>query len=139
MDYGLVIWSVITYLEKRVKTKIQYPDLEKVIGFSLAHIRGIFVQKTGRSLSRYILERRVINTAFEIAHTKDTLTTIAERYGFENPDTFTRAFRRVTGLTPSAFRKKKIPVGRIKLCAGVYGVGFTPNEMKYMRGFEANE
>lgn len=139
MRYFLVIWSVITYVEKRVKTKIQYADLEKEIGFSLAHIRDVFVKQTGQSLSAYIVERKILNAAFEISHTKGTLITISEKYGFENPDTFTRSFRRITGLTPSAFRKKKIPVGRIKLCAGVYGVGFTPKDIMNMKGYEENE
>jgi len=67
------------------------------------------------------------------------LSKIAEKYGFNNPDTFTRAFRRVTGFTPSAFRKMKIHIGRIKLCAGVYGVGFAPNQIKKMKGNGANE
>lgn len=134
MEYFLVIWSVITYVEKRIGTKIQYADLEKEIGFSLAHIRDIFVKQTGRPLSAYILERRISNAAFEIAHTNKTLTTIAESYSFDNPDTFTRAFRRITGLTPSSFRKEKISIGRIKLCAGVYGVGFTSNEIINLKG-----
>lgn len=138
MDYFLVIGSIITYVEKRIRTKIQFADLEREIGFSLAHIRDIFVKQTGKSLSAYILERKISNAAFEISHTKETLTTIAERYGFHNPDTFTRAFKRVTGLTPSAFRKEKRSVGRIKLCAGVYGVGFMPNEIRKMKGHNIN-
>ena len=139
MDYGLVICSVIVYVENRIKTDIQYIELEKVTGFSLAHIRDIFVRKTGKSLSRYILERKVINAAFEVSHTKESLLTIAKKYGFKNPDTFTRAFRRVIGIIPSEFRKRKIAVGRIKLCAGVYGVGFTANEIQNMKGNENYE
>jgi len=126
-------------VENRLKTDIQYAELEKETGFSLAHVRDVFARKTGKSLSAYILERKISNTAFEIAHTKNTLTVVSEKYGFSNPDTFTRAFRRVTGLTPSEFRKKKISVGRIKLCAGVYGVGFTPGEIQKMKGNKENE
>ncbi len=139
MDYFLLICSVIIYIENRLKTDITYKELEKETGFSIAHIRDIFVKKTGKSLSRYILERKILNAAFEISHTKENLLTIAERYGFENPDTLTRAFKRITGITPSEFRKKKITVGRIKLCAGVYSVGFTANEIQNMKGNENNE
>jgi len=139
LGYYLAIWSVVTYVEKRVKTKIDYVDLEKEIGFSLAHIRDIFAKQTGQPLSAYILERKIANAAFEISHTKETLLAIAQKYGFGNPDTFTRAFHRIIGLTPSAFRKKKISVGRIKLCVGVYSVGFTPAEIRHMKGLDANE
>jgi AraC family transcriptional regulator len=128
MNYFYVIISVISYVENRIKSGIQYAGLERDTGFSLAHLRDVFARQTGQTLSAYILDRRVSNAAFEIAHSKESLMAIASRYGFSNPDTFTRAFRRVTGLTPSDFRKLRIPVGRIKLCAGVYGVGFTVNE-----------
>ena len=139
MDYFLTVWSVITYVENRIKSKIQYTELEKEIGFSIAHIRDIFATQTGQSLSAYILERKILNAAFEISHTRETLSTIAEKYGFENPDTFTGAFHRTTGLTPSNFRKRKICVGRIKLCAGVYGVGFPLKNMTDRKGSGANE
>lgn len=139
--FGLffLICSVIIYIENRLKIDISYEELEKETGFSIAHIRDVFVKKTEKSLSRYILERKISNAAFDILHTNDNFITIAEKYNFKNPDTFTRAFRRVTGLTPSEFRKNKITVGRIKLCAGVYGVGFTANEIKKMKGNENNE
>jgi AraC-like DNA-binding protein len=52
-----------------------------------------------------------------------------DTYGFSNHDTFTRAFKRITGLTPSEFKKKRPSVGRIKLCAGVYGIGLL-NQVK---------
>ena len=54
---------------------------------------------------------------------------IATKYGFSNHDTFTRAFKRITGLTPIEFKEKRPAVGRIKLCAGVYGIGLL-NQVK---------
>ena len=139
VGYDLVISSIIVYVENRLETAILYSEIEKETGFSLAHIRDVFAQRTGRTLSKYILERKICNAAFCISHTTESLLTIAEKFGFTNPDTFTRAFRRIVGITPSEFRKMKIPVGRIKLCTGVYGVGFMPNELKKIRGCESNE
>lgn len=124
MDYYSTICSVVIFVESRIQEKIDYKELEKATGFSLAHLRDIFVKKTGMSLSRYILSRKVANSAYEILHNHQSILAIATKYGFSNADTFTRAFRRFTGLTPSDFRKKRWAVGRIKLCAGVYGVGF---------------
>lgn len=139
MDYFTLICSVIVYVENRLKADIDFVDLEKATGFSLVHIRDIFVSKTGKSLSRYIVERKISNAAFDIAHTKEKLITISEKYNFKNPDTFTRAFNRITGITPSGFRRTKITVGRIKLCAGVYGVGFTANQIQNMKGYKDDE
>jgi len=128
LDYFMVVCTVVVYVENRVKGEISYAALEQETGFSIAHIREVFAQTTGQSLARYVLERKICNAAFDIAHSGESLGAIAARYGFQNPDTFTRAFRRVAGVNPSEFRKKKLRVGRVKLCAGVYGVGFPSSE-----------
>lgn len=122
MDYFLTIWSVVVFVENRLQSGIDYAELEKETGFSLAHIRNVFSRSTGQPLSRYVLGRRIANAAFEIIHSDRSILEIAARYGFSNPDTFTRAFKRITALTPKEFRKRRCPVGKIKLCAGVYGV-----------------
>ena len=123
MDYFLTISSIIIYVENRVEEKIDYKELERATGFSIAHIRDIFVTKTGISLSRYILLRKVSNAAYEILYNNRSIMDIATKYSFANYDSFTRAFKRVTGLTPSEFRRKRPPMGRIKLCAGAFGIG----------------
>jgi len=121
LDYTTVVWATIIFIESHIHTQIQYSAMAEEIGFSLSHLRAVFMKLTGKSLALYILERKISRAAFDIIHSGDTLAEIAGRYGFTNPDTFTRAFRRVTGLTPSEFRKIKPPIERTILCAGVFG------------------
>jgi len=109
------------FVENRIRTKIQYAALADAVGFSLSHLRTVFMNHTGKSLVQYITERKMSWAAFDIIHSSDNIFTIAERYGFSNPDTFTRAFKRVVGLNPSAFRKIRPPLKHVKLCAGVFG------------------
>lgn len=122
MDYYLTIWSVVVYAENRVQGDFDYEALAQETGFSLAHLRDIFQRCTGKTLHRYVLERKIAYAAFDLAHTTDRILTIAILYGFNGPDTFTRAFRRVTGWTPLAFRRANIVTGRKRLCAGIWGV-----------------
>ncbi len=123
MDYLLTISSIIIFIENRIKERIDYVDLERATGFSIAHIREIFVMRTGMSLSKYILTRKISNAVYEILYNHQSIIQIALKYGFTNHDTFTRAFKRITGLTPSEFKKRRPPVGRVKLCTCVYGIG----------------
>lgn len=126
MDYGILIWTVAIFVESRIKSGFEYAELEKATGFSLPHIRAVFAKQTGQPLSRYVLNRRIANAAFEIVHSRRNIFDIATTYGFKNPDSFTRAFRRVAGVNPNDFRKSKITVGRKILCAGVFGVTIKP-------------
>jgi AraC family transcriptional regulator len=122
MDSFLTVWAVVTFVESRVHTGIRYDELCGAAGFSLPHLREIFARTTGQPLARYILSRRIARAAADALNGGESWLAIAGRYGFRNPDTFTRAFRRVTGWTPSEFRRERPKLNRVKLCAGVFGV-----------------
>ncbi len=121
MNHYILIWSVCTYVESRVKEEILMDELVHQTGFSLAHIRDVFRTCTGKSLSRYVQERRIANAAQELLDTDRTVLDIAIHYGFSGRTVFSRAFRRHTDYTPSQFRAKAPLLGRVRLCAGVYG------------------
>ncbi len=130
MDYSLCILSVVTFIEKRVRDGKDHQLLERVTGFSYRHLREVFKDRTRMTLGRYDLQRRVAHAAFDIKHTEKSLTEIACEYGFDTYDTFSRAFRRETGVVPSLFRRAGIPVGRKKLAAGAYGPAILAEGLK---------
>lgn len=126
MDHALLVQSTVSYVEARVRSPGACRGLERSMGISYPHLREVFKSRTGISLGRYLLYRRVSYAAFELAHTGKPLIDIAMDYGFENPDTFTRAFSRFAGMRPSDFRKARVRVGRVKLTGGAYGPGLGP-------------
>ena len=124
MSYPTSVIATICYIEAHIKDeKFDYSQLEKRIGFSQAHIRDIFCKNTGYSLARYVRMRKVKCSALELLHSNKAILEIAYDYGFTNPETYTRAFRKVTGLTPSEFRERRLIVGKEELFTGVYSIG----------------
>lgn len=121
MDYSFLLWSTTTFIETRIKEQIEYSELEDKVGFSYRHIRETFKACTGITLAKYILQRRIVNAAFEIVHTNKSLTQIACDYSFDSYDTFTRAFRRMFSYNPSDVRSNrcKLKVGRKRISYGV--------------------
>lgn len=73
-------------------------------------------------MTHYILERKIKHSAFEIIHTNDNIFDISNKYGFSNPDTFTKAFKRITGVTPKEFKKNRYQAGSSILIENVFGV-----------------
>ena len=120
MDYLPDVCLLAARIEENVKGIAGYRDLENTVGFSYTHIRDLFKRTTNISLSRYILARKIANAAFEIRHSDKSITEIAFEYGFTNLETFTRAFRRFTGLNPSKFKKSSYLCGRRIICPGIY-------------------
>lgn len=120
MDYSLLILSVCAYVESRVRTVVDVRELETAVGYSYPHVRRIFNKFMQVPINRYILLRKVNCAAFDMIHTDRPLTEIAFNYGFEQYDTFTRAFKRETGMLPSRFRKEREWAGRRLIASGVY-------------------
>ncbi len=121
MNQYILIWSVCTFVEARVQEEIPLEELACRTGFSLAHIRDVFRENTGKSLSHYIQERKIANAAQSLLYTDDKIIDIAIRYGYSGRTVFSRAFRRFTGYTPSQFRIERPAIAPIRLCAGVFG------------------
>lgn len=61
---------------------------------------------TGVTLSEYIRRRRLTLAAFELNNSDIRIIDIAVKYGYSSPDSFTRAFQSLHGITPSEARNK---------------------------------
>ncbi|MBQ8821288.1 MAG: helix-turn-helix transcriptional regulator [Lachnospiraceae bacterium] len=124
MSYPASVKAVICYIEAHIRDeKLNYNELERRVGFSMAHIRDLFVNNTGCALGKYVRMRKVKCSALDLLHTDKSVLEIAYGYGFANPETYTRAFRKVVGIPPSEFRKIRPLVGKEELSTGVYGIG----------------
>lgn len=127
-DYSVAIWTTIVFIENHIEQDMDYSELTGATSFSLPHLREVFAKATGKSLTYYITERKMMNAAFELIHTREPAINIAAKYGYTTYDTFTRAFRRVMKMTPKAFRDQSPKMDRIRISAGVFGVGLVEKD-----------
>lgn len=124
-DHILMINGLIRFIETNIKTNIDYGTMEKALGFSYKHIRKTFKAYTQVTLKKYINQRKIVNIAFEMKTSTQSLLSLSTNYGFNAYDTFTRCFKRETGQTPQSYRQKNdfnIKKGLIAL--GTYGPVF---------------
>jgi len=126
MNHSITIVAIITYIENNWRNGIDLNKMEAAIGLSVSRMRTLFANHTGKPLARYILARRISHAAFSLIHEHKLVIDVAMECGFSNPDSFTRAFRRVTGVNPSVFVSQHNTVGRIPLYDGIYGVSENP-------------
>lgn len=124
MSYPSSVIAIICYIEANIKDeKFNYNELERRIGFSNAYIREIFGKNTGCSLAKYVRMRKIKCSTYELLYTDMSILDIAYLYGFSNPETYTRAFQKIVGMTPSVFRSTRPVIGKEELSVGVYGIG----------------
>ena len=80
-------------------------QLAAICGISARHLMRAFRQSTGRSLADYIAAVRADHARTLLHDDRLSISEIARQLRFSRPAGFTTAFRRMTGLTPSAYRQ----------------------------------
>ena len=78
----------------------------RMLNMSESHFQHVFKEKLGISPYAYCLRLRVENACRLLEDTGMRICEIARDCGYENTFYFTQAFKKKTGLTPSAYRKK---------------------------------
>jgi len=107
MNYYERIQKSIDYIESHLDEEIDLRRAAQEAYMSLASFYRLFFALVGYSVKEYIRLRRISLAARDLIHTDACVIDLAVKYGFDSGDAFSRAFRRITGFLPSAFRKQK--------------------------------
>ena len=80
------------------------------LGYSVFHTTRKFKEISGMQFRDYLRRRRLAFALKELRDSEREILDIAVEYGFSSHEAFTRAFKESYGVTPSAYRKKPVPV-----------------------------
>ncbi|MBQ7981851.1 MAG: AraC family transcriptional regulator [Oscillospiraceae bacterium] len=105
MDWLTGIQNAINYIEEHLTEEIDYEVLAKEAACSNFYFQRIFGILCGISLGDYIRNRRLTLAGDELSSSDDKVIDVALKYGYESPESFTRAFSRFHGVTPSDAKK----------------------------------
>jgi len=107
--------KAMDYIETNLTRDISYYDIAREIGISVPHFYRLFKRLTGDTVGAYILRRRISLAANDLVDNNKSIVSVALEYGFESHDVFTRAFKRVYGMSPSKYRKSStlVPLKRL--------------------------
>lgn len=105
MDWITGIQRALDYTEAHLTEEIDYEAVAKEACSSVFHFQRIFSILCGYTLGDYIRMRRLTLAADDLLRTKDKIIDIALKYGYDTPESFSRAFSRFHGVTPSEARK----------------------------------
>jgi AraC family transcriptional regulator len=98
---------VLDYIAANIEDDITLANLAEIAGYSTFHFARKFALATGVPPHRYVSRMRLENSMAELAAGKLPLAEIALNAQFSSQASFTRAFHRATGMTPTQFRRRR--------------------------------
>ena len=104
MEWLSAIRTAIDYMEKHLTDDISAQDVAEQVYLSPFFLQRGFSLVTGYGIGEYLRNRRLYQAALDLQRTDEKVIDIALRYGYETPESFTKAFSRFHGATPTQVR-----------------------------------
>lgn len=104
MEWMDSLKKAIDYMEQNLLQNIGACDVAEAVHMSPYYFQKGFKIMTGYTVGEYIRNRRLYLAAIELASGNDKLIEISYKYGYETPESFTKAFYRFHGVNPSRMR-----------------------------------
>lgn len=105
MDWITGISKAIDYIEEHITEPTDYARAAKEACSSPFNFQCVFALLCGYTLGDYVRMRRLTLAGEELLSTDAKVIDVALKYGYDSPESFSRAFTRFHGVSPSAVRK----------------------------------
>lgn len=107
MNYKKEIQEVIDYIEANLCEKLKLSDLAERCHLSEFYFHRLFRKETGETVMEYVRKRRLTKAAEDLLETQFSILDIAVKYEFSCGEAFSRAFKKMYGITPIEYRNSK--------------------------------
>ncbi|PSB16951.1 DNA-binding response regulator [filamentous cyanobacterium CCP2] len=98
---------VFRFIESHYHQAIGLNDVAQAVGYSPAYLTNLVQNHTGRTVKRWIIERRMAQARTLLVTTAQSVRQVAEAVGYSDTSYFVRQFRQMHGTSPHAWRSSE--------------------------------
>ncbi len=98
-----LVSEIKEYMKSKISEKLTAKDICNHFGYSKTHLSTLFKTQCSTSLMQYFNILKIEYSKKLLRENQYNITQISNALSFDNPQYFSRVFKRVTGLTPSEF------------------------------------
>ena len=99
--------AILDYIEKHITEKLTLTTISNFVNLSREYTCAVFKKETGKSLTAYINERKILLARKIIANEDRSLPEVAELLGYDDYNYFSRLFKKYLGVTPISVQKQR--------------------------------
>jgi YesN/AraC family two-component response regulator len=100
--------KVFQFIEQHYRESINLEDVAQVAGYSPAYLTSLVQEQTGRTIKRWIIERRMAESRRLLKTTTNSIKQVAELSGYADAGYFTRQFRKFHSVSPQVWRQENV-------------------------------
>ncbi len=104
MDWFNRMNAALDLIELRITEPLDIEAIAAAAYSSPFHFQRMFHMLTGMTTAEYVRKRRITLAAQELAMSEAKVLDVALKYGYDSPESFAKAFRRIHGVSPSEAR-----------------------------------
>lgn len=105
MGWSESVGTAINYIEEHIRDELLPEEIAQKAAISPFYFQKGFAMLCGMSIGEYVRGRRLSLAGREVILTDCKIIDIAMDYGYDSPDSFTRASTRFHGITLAVARK----------------------------------
>lgn len=97
---------IIEYVDRNFMMDINLDTVANKFGYNANYLSKSVKQLKGMSFSEYLIKKRIEHSKKLLVESQRSIKDIAEESGYHSSSIFIRAFSKITGMTPSEYRRK---------------------------------
>ena len=105
MNWVECIREAVNYIEDHITEELTVGEIAGQVALSPFYFQKGFTMLCGFTVGEYIRRRRLALAGVELLSSDKKIIDLALTYGYDSPDSFTKAFTRFHGVTPTAVRR----------------------------------
>ncbi len=106
MEWTKALKESIDYIEKHLFSDCTVEKVANHVHISPFYFQKAFKMMTGYTIGEYVRNRRLYLAALDLIKKAEKVIELAYRYGYDTPESFTKAFSRFHGLSPMQLKEQ---------------------------------
>jgi two-component system response regulator YesN len=104
-----LVQSMLDYTNVHYSKDISIQDLADLCSINPNYASQLFSQEVGETFCTYLTNIRIEQSIYLLTHTDLSVSLISSQVGYRDYFYFAKVFKRITGITPTAYRNQPIP------------------------------
>ena len=93
------------YIQQHYQEALRLEDVSTAVGFNATYFSTLFKKETGQNFMDYLTELRISKAKELLCGEELSVQDVAEQVGYRDLKYFSRLFKKLTGVSPSDYKK----------------------------------